>query len=144
HVVQELGALFADAGARIGHVHVRVEARRGVQAGHADTLEPLLLGLAVGQFQVLVDAGEERRVDLAALGRLRRRLVLGVARFFAHGVASWVDPWIVLRAATVCTSLSPRPDRLQSTIASEGIPRASSIASAIAWLDSSAGRMPSQ
>src|SRR5690606_11461283 len=92
---------------------------------------------------VLVDAGEEGRVDLAALGCLRLVLVVLVG-FFAHGVASWFDPWIVLRAATVCTSLSPRPDRLQSTIASAGMPRARSIAWAIAWLDSSAGRMPSQ
>src|SRR5690606_26143711 len=47
------------------------------------------------------------------------------------------------RAAMVCTSLSPRPDRLHSTSASRGSSRASFIAWAMAWLDSSAGRMPS-
>src|SRR5690606_41172109 len=47
------------------------------------------------------------------------------------------------RAARVCTSLSPRPERLHRTSWSFGMVRASLIAWAIAWLDSSAGRMPS-
>src|SRR6185312_13218557 len=47
------------------------------------------------------------------------------------------------RAAMVCTSLSPRPDRLHRISASCGYSRASLMAWATAWLDSSAARMPS-
>src|SRR3546814_10718793 len=45
------------------------------------------------------------------------------------------------RAAIVCTSLSPRPERLHNTMPSFGYSRASLIACATAWLDSSAARM---
>ena len=41
-------------------------------------------------------------------------------------------------------SLSPRPERLTSRIASFGSVGARLIASATAWLDSSAGMMPSK
>ena len=47
------------------------------------------------------------------------------------------------RAAIVCTSLSPRPERLHSTSASRGSSRASLIACATACADSRAARMPS-
>src|SRR5690606_6764817 len=133
HVVQERDPLLGGLGADRRQVHVRIEARSRVQAGHADALQALLLRLLVGQFQVLVDAGEERRVELRGLVAGGRLLV-----FFAHDVASG---WNVF---TVCRSLSPRPDRLQSTRPSRGSSRASTRALATAWLDSSAGTIPSQ
>src|SRR6476659_11475663 len=47
------------------------------------------------------------------------------------------------RSATVCMSLSPRPERLTSRTASFGIDGAIFIACATACADSSAGMMPS-
>src|SRR5690606_1431854 len=143
HVVEEIAALLGGLGAGVGQVDVRVEARRRVQAGHADALEPLFLRLPVGQFQVLVDAGEERRVELLRLAGGRLLVVL-----FAHAVASGLESGGVepacRRAITVWRSLSPRPDRLHSTRPSRGSSRASTSALATAWLDSSAGTMRSQ
>ena len=77
--------------------------------------------------------GDERN-QTGAAGRLER----GEARIDA---AHTVTP---SRSAMVCTSLSPRPDRLHSTSPSLGSSRASFIACATAWLDSSAARMPSE
>src|SRR5688572_5467973 len=48
-----------------------------------------------------------------------------------------------MRAATVCMSLSPRPERLTNTIASFAIAGAIFIACATACADSSAGMIPS-
>src|SRR6185436_5975183 len=47
------------------------------------------------------------------------------------------------RSATVCMSLSPRPERLTSRLASFGIEGAIFMACATACADSSAGMMPS-
>ena len=48
------------------------------------------------------------------------------------------------RSATVCMSLSPRPERFTSRIRPVAIVGASFTAYATAWLDSSAGMMPSR
>src|SRR3546814_3784567 len=71
-----------------------------------------------------------------------QRLAVGGLEFGESGVDA-VHSSMPSRAAMVCTSLSPRPDRLHRTIASFGMSRASLMAWAMAWLDSSAARMPS-
>src|SRR5690606_460045 len=68
-----------------------------------------------------------------------------VGRRHGEGVGSQVlgQRVMPLNSATVCMSLSPRPDRLTRMILSRGSEAASLAACARAWEDSSAGMMPS-
>ncbi len=83
----------------------------------------------------------------ASLGRAAARSVRRCARRprrASLGCVPRVDRRITARPpTTMCRSLSPRPDRLTRTIWSCRIVGASFIAYASAWLDSSAGMMPS-
>ena len=78
-------------------------------------------------------AGGDERDERGPLPRRERRETGGYA---AHR-------WIPSMAATVWMSLSPRPDRPTTMTSSGRIPAASFAAYASAWLDSSAGMMPS-
>src|SRR5262249_18675700 len=132
-----------------------LEADAMLQRALAGALDPRAVGHRIGERHAeLEDVGArlhqrpherhgERRMRIAG-GDVRDQ---GLALRFRERLEAALDArhqsFFPARSATVCMSLSPRPERLTSRIESFGIDGAIFIACATACADSSAGMMPS-
>src|SRR5207344_2162379 len=85
----------------------------------------------------------ERRMRVARGDVGNERLALRFRERLDTALDARHQSFLPERSATVCMSLSPRPERLTSRMASFGIFGAIFIACATACADSSAGMMPS-
>src|SRR4051812_3290034 len=112
-----------------------VVARGRIQHRSADRV----VGIAFLQFVGLRQEGVHAGIELGGQAdRLGHGVLLGEIVDSSKAYSAMPS-----RSAMEWMSLSPRPERFASTIASFGMPRARRMAMATAWLDSSAARMPS-
>src|SRR5207237_6320659 len=86
----------------------------------------------------------ERQVRIASSDVRNEPLALRLGERLERALDARHQSFLPERSATVCRSLSPRPERLTSRIASFFIFGAIFIACATACADSSAGMMPSR
>ena len=111
--------------------------RHGVGEGHPQ-LDQIRPGRHHGVHQrdrhggLRIAGGDERNQRLAPLSAQQ-----------LESLSDAAHTSIPSSAATVWMSLSPRPERLTTRMASRSISGASFAAKASAWLDSSAGMIPS-
>src|SRR6185436_4952345 len=93
--------------------------------------------------QAVHERHRQRGVRIARHDVLDERLALRLRERLETALDARHQSFFPERSATVCMSLSPRPERLTRRIESFGIDRAIFIACATACADSSAGMMPS-
>ena len=155
HVTHQHDGCVCVARAKVAHpVEYLLQAHAARERAFAGVLDHRAVGHRIGERNAELDQigtdGDQRVHEVD--GRFRQGIAggdkrdqTGAAFGFQLGEASVdaVHKVIPSRAAIVCTSLSPRPDRLHRISWSFGSSRASLIACATAWLDSSAARMPS-
>jgi hypothetical protein len=144
-------------GHRIGKRHADLDqVRAGVDQRMQQRHDAVRIGIAGGDERDQPGAASCAQVGEAGVDAIVRRAVsrepgagsrnslLSGCRLPVTGYRLFsVHKLMPSRFAIVCTSLSPRPDRFTSIILSLAMSRASLIACATAWLDSSAARMPS-